>query len=101
MATGASGRIVTQTSKVLIVDDEPIIRGVLVDVLLDAGFAVSSASNGLIALSVLEEWQPDIVLLDLMMPVMDGGTVARELRKLPDSGALRLVVLSGCNGNKI
>ena len=55
MATGASGRIVTQTSKVLIVDDEPIIRGVLVDVLLDAGFAVSSASNGLIALSVLEE----------------------------------------------
>jgi two-component system, chemotaxis family, chemotaxis protein CheY len=67
----------TLAARVLVVDDEPIIRDLLQDLLLEAGFEVACASNGLIALQMLAEWPPDVILLDLMMPVMDGFAFAR------------------------
>jgi two-component system, chemotaxis family, chemotaxis protein CheY len=70
-------RHLTMAARALVVDDEPIIRDLLQDLLLEAGFDVRCASSGLIALNMLAEWPPDVILLDLMMPVMDGFAFAR------------------------
>ena len=57
---------------VFVVDDDVIIRGVAREYLTEAGFLVSEAVNGLRALEAVERLQPDIILLDVMMPEMDG-----------------------------
>ena len=61
---------------VLIVDDEISILEVLEDVLLEAGYVVVTALNGREGLERLAETRPDLILLDLMMPVLDGRHAA-------------------------
>lgn len=70
-------------SSILVVEDEPQIRR-LIEVLLDSeGFTVVACENGQRALEVVDETQPDLVLLDLMMPEMDGIMFAEKLRARP------------------
>jgi CheY-like chemotaxis protein len=66
---------------ILVVDDDPSIREVVASLLEMEGYAVLTASNGLEALRVLERQMPNLVLLDMRMPVMDGWTFARELHR--------------------
>ena len=70
-------------SKVLVIDDEPAVRDLMIAVLEDEGYIVLSADGGRQALEVLMREQPDLVLLDIMMPGMDGREVYRRLRQLP------------------
>ena len=63
---------------VLVVDDDADIREFVSDALSFDGYAVVTAENGLEALRLLDEHRPDVVLLDLRMPVMDGPTFARR-----------------------
>ena len=66
--------------RVLVVDDEQPARERLTDIVLDLGHQVcGEAANGLEALSLIEQHQPDVVLLDIRMPGLDGLTVARHL----------------------
>ena len=65
---------------ILIVDDEAGILDVLEFILIDAGFAVKSALNGQEALAVLQETVPDLVILDYMMPILDGNSVIKAMR---------------------
>lgn len=58
--------------RVLVVEDDDGIAGVLVDLLADEGYDVRRAADGRAGLALLEAWPPDLVLLDLMMPVLDG-----------------------------
>jgi len=67
--------------KVLIVDDERAILENLTPFLNRAGFAVDDAEDGIIALKKIERFKPDIVILDVMMPNMNGRQVLRELRQ--------------------
>src|SRR5216683_7493642 len=67
--------------RVLVVDDDPDIRELLVSVLTDDGYEATSAKNGRDALAVLDRWPADVVVLDLMMPVMDGWTFAERMRE--------------------
>lgn len=71
-----------ENKTVLIVDDEERMRRVLTDYLRIKGFATAEAENGLRALELFEVVQPDLVLLDVMMPGMDGWEVCRRLRKV-------------------
>jgi len=64
---------------VLVVDDDPDILDALSEILHVEGYEVQRARNGREALQRLEEGLPDLVLLDLMMPVMDGWEFARSL----------------------
>src|SRR5581483_10950225 len=81
---GAGPRTTPMTARrVLVVEDDRGIRDLLAAVLTDEGFDVRQAANGKEALAVLERWQPDAILLDLMMPVMDGWTFRREQRRRP------------------
>jgi CheY-like chemotaxis protein len=78
----------------LIVDDEPTIRDLLQELLLQAGFDVACARNGLVALEVLANWSPNVILLDLMMPVMDGFAFARACRSAHDGSGPGVIVMS-------
>jgi CheY-like chemotaxis protein len=62
--------------RVMIVDDDAAIRALLVDVLRAEGYAVDAASDGLDALKELARVHPDLIVLDLMMPAMDGRAFA-------------------------
>src|SRR5262245_27513003 len=66
---------------ILVVDDEPRIAEIARDYLERAGFTVSVAGNGVDALAIARAEQPDLVVLDLGLPQMDGLDVTRALRK--------------------
>jgi two-component system response regulator ResD len=71
---------VNQGMHVLIVDDEPMVRDVLERYLTRSGFVASSAGDGEAALNAFDAERPDIVLLDLMLPRVDGFSVFRSIR---------------------
>src|SRR5215208_4497205 len=81
-------------SRILVVEDEAIIRAFLADGLTDAGYEVETAENGADALDRLEAYAPDVVLLDLLMPVMDGWAFLRERQDDPRLSTVPVVVLS-------
>nr|WP_261625061.1 response regulator transcription factor [Nesterenkonia sp. GX14115] len=70
----------TPEAKLLVVDDEPNIRELLATSLRFAGFEVTAASNGREALEAAERFHPDLAVLDVMLPDMDGFAVTRKLR---------------------
>ncbi|MFC9738676.1 response regulator transcription factor [Streptomyces noursei] len=71
-------------ARILVVDDEPEVRAAVADGLAVEGYAVRGAADGLAALSEIATWQPDALVLDVMMPVLDGLAVCRRLRALDD-----------------
>jgi CheY-like chemotaxis protein len=79
---------------VLVVDDDADIRESLAHVLAEEGYQVSEAANGLQALAEMERGHPDVVLLDLMMPVMDGWKTLEILRRTPRHAGVPVVILS-------
>ena len=80
---------------VLVVDDDQEIREMLCVLLQINGFATDEAEDGLVALQKIRERPPHIVLLDVMMPNMDGITLCRLLRQEPETYGLPIVMLSG------
>ena len=66
--------------KILIVDDDQIFLKILEKTLLSAGYSVAKAENGKEAILVAREWHPDLIILDIMMPEMDGGETAEALK---------------------
>jgi two-component system, OmpR family, response regulator len=67
-------------TRVLIVDDEPNIRDLLATSLRFAGYEIQTAANGAQAVSAVNESEPDIILLDVMLPDMNGFSVTKKLR---------------------
>ena len=70
---------------VLIVEDEDLMREVLRDYFCDADYEVSEARDGLKAIELVEEYDYDIILLDIMLPELDGFSVCRRIRKTKDT----------------
>lgn len=81
-------------AKVLLVDDEPDERFLLRRAFERAGHEVRDASDGAEALRVVREFGPDLVVTDLMMPVMDGAELIRRLRAEPVTAAVLVLVSS-------
>lgn len=69
---------------VLVIDDNDLDRKIAADVLAHGGFSVAQASDGRSGLRLLHESRPDLVLLDVMMPVLDGWSVCERVRDLSD-----------------
>jgi CheY-like chemotaxis protein len=82
-------------ARILVVDDETIVRQLFAKVLQNAGHDVALAANGREALSHMETRRPDLVLLDLVMPVMDGMAFLRVLRRRPEWKDVPVIVVSG------
>jgi flagellar protein FlaH len=81
-------------ANILVAEDVRHIREILADTLTDAGHEVSEASDGGMALEKACQDNPDLILLDIMMPVMDGFEVLRNLRKNPDTHDIPVVLLT-------
>jgi len=81
--------------KILIVDDAENNRASLKDILLPLGFEVSEASDGEDALKKVAEFQPDMILMDLEMPVMDGFESAVRIREIPELENVVVIAVSG------
>jgi DNA-binding response OmpR family regulator len=80
--------------KVLIADDEPNIVTALEFLLKRSGYDVRVVTNGVDALALVESYLPDVVLLDIMMPVKSGYEVCQRMRERPEWRHIKIVMLS-------
>ncbi|HAS51447.1 MAG TPA: two-component system response regulator [Gammaproteobacteria bacterium] len=81
-------------NKILVVDDEPNIVLSLEFLMKQAGFQVRTASDGEAGLAAIAAEQPDLVLLDVMMPRKNGYEVCQAIRANPDWKAIRIIMLT-------
>ena len=82
------------SSKILIVDDDPFGLTTLESTLNGQGYNITSADNGLTALKKADELMPDLILLDVMMPIMDGFEVCRRIRATPKLAEVPIIILT-------
>jgi len=81
--------------KVLVVDDEIEACRAMYDFLTDKGYAVQTATDGPTAIKKVKEWKPKVVLLDMIMPGMEGSEVLKEIRKIaPAVGVVIVTVVT-------
>ncbi len=85
--------------KILIVDDEKDVLLVLKRRLITMGFSVSVADNGNDALVLASSERPDLIILDVLMPSVDGLEVARKLEKIPETMGIPVIFLTGIVSN--
>ena len=85
-------------ARVLVVDDEADLRRLFTVVLSEGGYEVRQATNGADALAITQAWRPDLILLDLMMPVMNGWQFADAYGALPGEKARVVVVTAAGPG---
>ena len=89
--------VTTEQARVLVIDDDAGLRELLQLCLEDEGYAVAVAANGREGLDRLQRWRPRVILLDLMMPVMDGWTFRAEQLARDDLARIPVVVLSAAH----
>ena len=92
--TTASTSNAKRTGRVLIVDDTPTNRLILSKLLLHEGYEVREAADGSVAVAIACTWQPTVILLDIMMPGMDGYAVCEKLRAKPETATIPIIFLS-------
>ena len=85
---------------VLAVDDIPINLLLVQKMLARYNFTLRTAANGQQALEAVAQQKPDLILLDLMMPVVDGFEVIRRLKENPETADINIVILSALNSNE-
>ncbi len=82
-----------EPKKVLVIDDDDELAEVVRQVLREAGYSVATVRHGAAALELVRHVAPDLILLDLSMPIMDGWSFAAQYRRLAKRGA-RIVLLT-------
>lgn len=79
---------------VLVADDDFDLRTIVTDLLTSSGYAILSASNGEEALEIATAQRPDLVVLDISMPRMDGYTVVKHLRENPETSRMPIIAFT-------
>jgi CheY-like chemotaxis protein len=82
------------SARILIVDDEYGLADIIAEILMENGYAAEVAINGALGLDAVAQQRPDLALIDNMMPVMDGMTMAEKMRADPQLAAIPLVVMT-------
>lgn len=97
MSEAPSGR------KIVVTDDDSTLRDILQEVLRERGHTVYAAADGEEALPIILREKPDLLLLDLNMPLKDGLDVMKELKGHPDLDRMKILILSGSQsrGNRM
>lgn len=80
--------------KLLVVEDDDAIREGIIDLLTLEGFEVTESRNGQEALSILSDWEPDLVISDVMMPKMDGHKLLQNYRMMSNSNEVPFLFLT-------
>lgn len=91
---GFNNLIMTNTKTVLIVEDEKSLAEPLKLKLKKAGYSVYHGKNGQEGLDLVAKVHPDIILLDLLMPVMDGAQMLKHLSENPETKKIKVIILS-------
>ncbi len=81
--------------RVLLVDDDEVNLLLTSIALRDRGFAITEASSGEQALQMMADWLPDVVVLDAVMPGLDGFATCQELRQMPGYESVPVLMLTG------
>ena len=85
----------TRSTKILVIDDEPEITDIIETFLENAGYQVKSENSSVIGIERAKTFLPDLILLDIMMPFMDGYQVCEELKKGKETSKVPVVFLTG------
>jgi len=80
--------------RIVVADDDPIVVRFLSAVFRDEGFDVRTADDGEKAIQVIREFQPDVIILDLVMPYRDGFEVCQKVRSVPETRRTPVIILS-------
>ncbi|QRK09394.1 response regulator [Archangium violaceum] len=81
-------------TSILVVEDEFDVQQVVADVLRDEGYEVSVCGNGRDALERLREHRPDVVVMDVMMPILSGAQALEQIRKTPGLDGVPVILMS-------
>jgi CheY-like chemotaxis protein len=98
-AAATSLHLSDELPQVLVVDDDRSTRSTLRHTLQRDGFRVEEASDGQQALAMLARFQPDVILMDAMMPVMDGFTACARMQELPNAADIPVLMITALQDN--
>jgi len=87
--------------KILVVDDDPSVRSLLEDFFTPLGYRVITTDNGREALHVAPREKPDVILLDVIMPGMDGAQICKALRANKETELIPVIMMTGFAGTVI
>jgi two-component system chemotaxis response regulator CheY len=93
-STVAVGARKAERKRILVIDDESGVRQLLTDLLAGEGYLVTEAANGKRGLDRVRAVSPDLIILDLMMPVMNGWAFAEECRRMDICGDVPIIAIS-------
>jgi CheY-like chemotaxis protein len=88
----------SSTPSILVVDDQPSLAQMMAELLTDAGYATRTAENGREALAEVQAAPPDLLLLDVQMPELDGFEVASMLKADPATATIPIIMVSAHEG---
>jgi CheY-like chemotaxis protein len=91
----AAAELLTNGASVLIIDDDATSREALLEILQEEGYEVLTASGGEEGVEAARRHRPDLLLLDMMMPGIDGVEVIRQIRSEPELQRVRIIALTG------
>lgn len=89
-----------EAHKILVIDDDPFTRDVFQLALEHAGFAVASAEDGVAGLAAVKAERPDVIMLDIMMPRMDGFETLAKLKSDPETKGIPVIMLSSMRASE-
>ncbi len=90
----------TQAKKILLIEDEKVLLNLLSDTFTDSGFEVSCAENAELGIKLALRKHPNLILLDIILPKMDGLTMLKKLRKDKWGKGVPVIVLSNLDDQK-
>jgi len=93
MKIGTVGRV--KTANILVIDDESEITQIIEAFLQNAGYNVATENSSVMGIERAREFKPDLILLDIMMPNMDGYQICNELKKTPETANTPVIFLTG------
>jgi CheY-like chemotaxis protein len=79
---------------ILVVDDDPAIRAMYTEILADEGYGVQTAENGQDAIAQIHAHQTDLIMMDIMMPIMDGLTACTKIKADPEMQGVPIIIMS-------
>jgi len=90
-----------ELKKVLVIDDDDELADVVRQVLRDSGYSVATVRHGAAALELVRHISPDLILLDLTMPIMDGWSFATQYRRMAKDGARIMLLTANPHASEI
>jgi two-component system, OmpR family, phosphate regulon response regulator PhoB len=82
------------SARILVVEDDAGVGEMIEVVLVDEGYTVARARDGAEGLLLARDWKPDLILLDFVLPILDGSTVVRRLKAEPETAGIPVILMS-------